>query len=92
MWEDPPEGDDLPTMPDVDHEIAAWQLRRLPGRWGVVAMADPILAGKLVSLASSIQSGQPRFYRPRGSFEAVVRQDPMHSRLFVRFVGGSNAD
>lgn len=87
-WEEPPESERIPgpAAPEIDHEIAAWQLRQVPGRWGVLAVCDPALHRILDDIARRIRQGNPRFYRPARSFESNVRYRNGKIKLYVRAI------
>lgn len=73
MWVDSPPPDTRGARDaDVDHAALAAALRSNPGRWA-------LLIG--LSGAATVRDGAQ--YRPRGSYEAVVRQ----GHVYARYVG-----
>lgn len=69
------------------HDLIAYQLKRQPGKWAVVAEAP-----RNTGLAGSIATGRLRAYSPKGSFEAVTRNKGGIQTVYARYVGEAGSE
>lgn len=81
-WEEPPPALAERSWVGYSHELIALQLKRRPGEWGVIAETP----GN-VGMATQINAGKLRPYRPAGSFEAVARNKNGVYAIYARYVG-----
>lgn len=87
-WEGPP-----PTRHGGGHcerhnlSDAAPELVARPGEWALLLLAES--HGTAAAQAAHIRAGRLVAFRPRGSFEATVRDVDGEHRVYVRYVGGA---
>lgn len=81
-WEDPPPSHSDRQEVALAHDLIAYQLRRQPKEWAVVAEWS-----RDTGLAGAIGRARMRAYSPRGAFEAVTRIKDGVPTVYARYVG-----
>lgn len=82
IWEKP--------EPRVDHAEITERLRLRRGHWARIDKGYTYQSAK--NMAARIRCGQMASYRPAGAYDAKVRKVGEGFYLFVRYLGGGQAD
>ena len=90
-WKEPPAANTRGRQGSPDHAEIATELESSPGRWAFLGAANP-------TLASNIRNGTLLAYRPKGTFEAVARDNRKDDNgktvadIYARYVGNGQGE
>ncbi|MFJ5532382.1 hypothetical protein [Streptomyces sp. NPDC093261] len=87
MYEDPPHAR-MPGSPD--YEAMAAELRRNPGRWAVIKLAETQQSA--ATIAYAIRCGRYPAFRPAEQWDTRSRTVDGEFRVYARFSGGEGDD